>query len=283
MGAISSCVELVTERLSEDVRSTVDRPSLVRECLEDMETINFCTSPPSVLGHREPMLTCARVGLQHMRRLVEETLSVSKIEHDFLTLTFEPFEPKPLVRKTVKMYEAEMSSKGIECRIDSEGEADDIWLSSDHARIMQVLINFLSNAIKATARTTGTKKIVVTVRVTANRPVGEQYALTKGQELADEEDARETHKVQPSANGANTGNVHGRQLYLEVAVTDTGDGLDDEQKQKVFQRFSRTLPRTQVSYGVSHGLGLYISRRIASVLGGTLSCYIRPFRLSIAD
>ena len=52
-----------------------------------------------------------------------------------------------------------------------------------------------------------------------------------------------------------------------VTVADEGQGLDDEQQRKVFEKFER-LGRAEDG---GSGLGLYISRRIARAMGGDLT------------
>jgi len=53
------------------------------------------------------------------------------------------------------------------------------------------------------------------------------------------------------------------------AVTDTGRGLTDSEKDILFRRFSQASPRTHVQYGGS-GLGLYISRELTEKQGGQI-------------
>lgn len=59
--------------------------------------------------------------------------------------------------------------------------------------------------------------------------------------------------------------VVGKRAYITVA--DQGEGLDEEQQKRVFAKFER-LGR---SGDGGSGLGLYISRRLAEAMGGTLT------------
>ena len=79
----------------------------------------------------------------------------------------------------------------------------------------------------------------------------------------------------------------GQQVYLYFAVKDTGRGLSDDEKTRLFHRFSQASPRTHVSnddtpqlmidadivrkvqYGGS-GLGLFISRELTELQGGEI-------------
>ncbi|MGE0763752.1 MAG: sensor histidine kinase [Bdellovibrionales bacterium] len=63
--------------------------------------------------------------------------------------------------------------------------------------------------------------------------------------------------------------VVGQKLRLEIAVSDTGIGLLQEQRCKLFQRFSQADCAVSRKYGGT-GLGLALSRELARTLGGDL-------------
>jgi signal transduction histidine kinase len=47
-------------------------------------------------------------------------------------------------------------------------------------------------------------------------------------------------------------------LYIYVAVADSGHGMTPEEQDRVFQRFTQASPRTYGEFG-GHGLGLFVS------------------------
>lgn len=119
-------------------------------------------------------------------------------------------------------------------------------------------INLMTNAIKFTA-TSDRKVITVSVAVSREPPVAVnnrqfQYIPTK------------TANVDPTT-GQDWGT--GEVLYLRLEVQDTGVGLNGEEMQKLFQKFSQASPRTHAQYGGS-GLGLYICRQLAELHGGQI-------------
>lgn len=62
---------------------------------------------------------------------------------------------------------------------------------------------------------------------------------------------------------------NGEELYIMVAVQDTGIGISDEGQKRLFERFQQATPKTEEQYGGS-GLGLNISRKICQLHGGEI-------------
>lgn len=67
----------------------------------------------------------------------------------------------------------------------------------------------------------------------------------------------------------------GRERRLTIRVTDTGPGMTPRQCREVFEGFSQADPSIARRYGGS-GLGLSISRQLAELMGGSLTCSSTP-------
>ncbi len=95
----------------------------------------------------------------HMLALVNDILDMSRIEAGKVELATAPFSLRALGRKLYDMFAGNLQSKGVRYSVDfEEVEAD--WLLGDELRISQVIINFLSNAVKFT----GEGEVTVTFR-----------------------------------------------------------------------------------------------------------------------
>lgn len=81
--------------------------------------------------------------------VVNDILDFSRIESGALPIEREPFDPREVCRAVRDLFAPEAASRGLELALELEGDHP-AWLRGDEARIRQVLLNLVGNAIKFT-------------------------------------------------------------------------------------------------------------------------------------
>ena len=197
----------------------------------------------------------------HQTRIVTDILTLSKLDSALLLVTPVNTKPVAVVQQTLKMFQGELQTADIQMQVKTDASWEDMkldWVKVDPSRLMQVLINLTTNAIKFT---TGqpTRSITITLSASSERPSRKAKSLVsyiparpKGEEITKSPDWGT-----------------GEEVYIHFAVQDTGRGLNDSEKKLLFLRFSQTSPKTHVQYGGS-GLGLFISRELVELQGGEI-------------
>ena len=95
----------------------------------------------------------------HMLSLINDILDMSRIEAGKVELERKPFSLRELGTKLYDMFAKNLEARGIRYAVEYENVTVD-YLIGDELRISQVIINFLSNAVKFTEK----GEIVVTFR-----------------------------------------------------------------------------------------------------------------------
>jgi PAS domain S-box-containing protein len=88
---------------------------------------------------------------QSLLSLVNDILDFSKLEAGQVELDPQPFDPAALLSETTQMLAVQAANKGLTWRTEIDGDLPSLILA-DGARLRQVLINLLGNAIKFTAK-----------------------------------------------------------------------------------------------------------------------------------
>ena len=245
LSAILQCSDEISSSLTKFKEGGDGNPGLdelIASCLDAAQIINLCS--------------------QHQKRIVDDILTLSKLDSQLLLVTPVDAQPLTVVQRALKMHEGELQAADIQMRfvVDRSFTALELdWVRLDPSRVMQVLINLTTNAIKFTGTE---KKRTITVSIAASRrkpsndkeaaPVQYFPTRSKRNNMLAERDWGE-----------------GEVVYICFSVADTGRGLDSEEKKVLFQRFSQASPRTHVQYGGS-GLGLFISRELTELQGGEI-------------
>jgi signal transduction histidine kinase/DNA-binding response OmpR family regulator len=167
----------------------------------------------------------ARDSIDALLTIINEILDFSKIEAGILDMEYIDFDPRVTVEGTIDIFAIKAEKKGLDfsCFIDPEVPS---ILHGDPARLRQVLINLIGNAIKFT------EKGEVGIRVT----------------LAAETDSHAT---------------------VRFDVRDTGIGISEDRRDRLFKSFSQVDSSTTRKYGGT-GLGLAISKQVVELMEGQI-------------
>ncbi|TVY44434.1 Hybrid signal transduction histidine kinase K [Lachnellula occidentalis] len=195
----------------------------------------------------------------HQKRIVDDVLTLSKLQYMMLAITPEPTQVQELVDSTLKMFESDLQEKKITATASAENErinAD--WVSCDPSRLTQIIVNFLTNAIKFTKDESRRD-----IRIKYGIATSEPRAAFRGDITwapVDSTSASPRSSLDPDP---------GQLIYLTFSVEDSGVGMDSVDMQNLFSRFTQANTKTSIKYGGS-GLGLFICKRLAEKMGGEI-------------
>lgn len=166
-------------------------------------------------------LSTIRSNVDRMTRLVSDLSDVARIETGHMRLERSPIPVQGIIEETLRGLQAQISDKKQELHLDIDENLPRIM--ADHTRMVQVLVNLVSNAHKYTP---------------------ENGQIWVGAKL---ENRRDEH------NGAIRSMVH-------LFVRDTGIGMAPDELEQLFTKFFRTARAKDMAQGT--GLGLIITRNL---------------------
>ncbi len=168
--------------------------------------------------------------IQRMGRQVQDLTDISRIETGHLHMTFGPTTFANVVSETLPSVQGLADEKDIKLTLDIP--ADLPLINGDKERLVQVLTNLISNAIK--------------------------YSPAKTEVMVRFETTEITHTHQNTS-----------QSMVVCAVQDQGYGISPEDQQKLFTKFFRAEdPNIRQAKGT--GLGLSITKGIIELHGGQI-------------
>jgi signal transduction histidine kinase/ActR/RegA family two-component response regulator/HAMP domain-containing protein len=171
----------------------------------------------------------------HLLSIINDMLDMSRIEAGEIEIRHVPFDLRETVAACCDSLRSQAEKKHLEftCRIAPEVERDVV---GDGFRVLQILVNLLTNAVKFTEE--GGR---VTLSVWPNRPF-----------YPEDEN-----------------------LEIVFSVEDTGVGMSQEFMQKIFTPFEQEDRYIQRRYQGT-GLGLSICHRLVTRMGGAITAVSEP-------
>ncbi len=86
--------------------------------------------------------------VDHLTRLVEDLLEMSRITHDKITLERSRLDAREVVRRACEDVRPAFEERGLALRLDTTSAP--LWVDADPTRLAQIVGNLLSNALKFT-------------------------------------------------------------------------------------------------------------------------------------
>ena len=181
-------------------------------------------------------IALAHQSAQGLMVIINDLLDVAKIEAGQMLLEQHPFSLKQAIAEALSPLALTASNKSLRLDWSVAGNVPDA-LIGDAARLRQVLINLVGNALKFTE--------AGEVRVEVSEAPGSGAA------------------AEPGA------------IDLNVAVHDTGIGMTPDQLARVFEPFTQADSSITRRYGGT-GLGLTIVARLVKLMGGEVRATSTP-------
>ncbi len=171
---------------------------------------------------------------KHLLSLLNDILDLSKVEAGKLELELGDFELGPLLENSIIIVSEAASKGGIRLTKDLDNLPDST--RADKRKVKQIIYNLLSNAVKYTPKGG-------MVRITAKQTMGGGTGIKQSDEVTGE--------------------------YIEIAVSDTGTGIEPNNLDRIFEPFEQTRgPENRKPKGT--GLGLSLTKKFVELHGGKI-------------
>ena len=179
-----------------------------------------------------------RSSARHLLGLVEDVLDLSRLDAGAELIRPSVGRLEDVVSAALALVEPQARQRGVELIGDVRTQAEGLSYVGDEARVRQILVNLLANAVRFAAPRAGAPGRVTVSTGVATRPIA----------------------VELSGMGP----------WNYVCVEDTGPGIPEDQLGAIFEPFVQ-VGRSSSNPVDGAGLGLTISRRLARGMGGQIS------------
>lgn len=166
---------------------------------------------------------------ERILNLVNQLMDIRKIDKGQMLLKFQETDILAYIEDLCTTFGQQANTKGIELKLHSEVPELNVWVDTTH--FDKIILNILSNAFKFTPEK---GKIDITLRT--------------------QEDATQPDPLKQ---------------YAEIIISDTGTGIDEAEKEHIFERFYQ-IRNSQHNPKGGTGIGLHLTRSLVELHHGKI-------------
>lgn len=192
----------------------------------------------------------------HLLQIINDILDIAKIEAGTLSLVLEEADLSQILNEVLRLQTVTANQKGLWVQMPTI--ADGITVNVDAAKLKQVFLNIIYNAIKFTDE----GGIAIGLRV--EHPAAGMLPAIAQPHLVKPHFAEGENGVQAPDSQDNP--------WVIISIEDTGIGIDPSQQHKLFRPFVMVDGTTTRKFEGT-GLGLAISRNLIELMGGKIDLY----------
>jgi len=225
-------ISVVSHELRTPLTSIIGFAKLIKDRLEDVLFPRIAKDDAKVGRAMEQVTGNIDIMISEGMRLsylINDVLDIAKMEAGKMDWKEETFNAADIIQRAIDAMAPLFAQKRLKLKTDIMDSLPDI--TGDRDRLLQVLINIISNAVKFT----------------------DDGSVTVGARMVSEKDG--------------TGGDDKR--VIEISVADTGIGIAPEDMEKVFEKFKQ-VGETLTGRPRGTGLGLPICKQIVEHHGGRI-------------
>ncbi|MBR0255849.1 MAG: response regulator [Bacteroidales bacterium] len=194
-----------------------------------------------VTGRDRKLVGIIQRNANWMLSLVGQLLDFNRIGNNKLQLKVAKTDVVAPLQNTVELFRFNAHAKNIE--LTAQGLEEPLVMWADVDKVQKITMNLLSNAMKYTP---SGGKVTLSFDVLPREELTALFPLTE----------KDTDHQ-----------------YACIAVADSGNGIDEQELEKIFERFYRSSEKSGTQ---GSGIGLFYARALTSLHHGYLKAWNRP-------
>ena len=235
--------------LAESERITEERRGVLANVSHELRTplhalLGYADLLEDMVPEQGKEYIAAMTSAAHLlRSLIDDVMDATTPLGQEIPTSRSPVDPSEVMEECAALVRTQAGQRGVTVEVQSEIRRG--VLITDRRRLVQIMLNFLSNAAKFTPRNS-------TIYLSAS------------------------NVPDPASAGLEAGRSHVG--MLRFSVRDEGPGLRDVEVERMFEPFTRGTTGVMAA---GSGLGLSVARTLAAALGGSVGARGNTFWLDL--